>query len=317
MDTEKGFSVTKEKQMLELYIDDSASDSRVDKRLVLAGYIQSAEAWKRFTEDWKAELDRPPMLKSLHMTSSFHGWPEHAREAKINALVAVLTRYQPLSIECSISRAVHANALRPHAPHDLRHPYFPCFVGIMYGVARTVAEEGFSGPVQLIFDEQGNVGTEAAVWYVPLKHMDPMLVRVLGDEPRFENDDEVVPLQAADMLAWYVRRCTEARCSARQRDVADAIRFRHRYMEIPDRVVREWGDAFDRVPGIREAMGKRGSSYRFMRGLVAVVPTDRVVPVLNALATRATWLRRLRKTLTWLGLGRFWRHLARRKFTVR
>ena len=303
--------------MLEVYVDDSASDSRVDQRLVLAGYIQSAEAWQRFTEDWKAELDRPPTLNSLHMTTSFQGWSEKAREAKIDALVAVLKRYQPLSIECSISRATHASALRPRAPHDLRHPYFPCFVGIMYGVARTVADEGLTGPVQIIFDEQGNVGTEAAVWYVPLKHMYPTLARALGETPRFESDDEVVPLQAADMLAWYVRRCTEAMCSARQRDVADAIRFRHRYMEIPDRLLVEWGDAFERMPGIQEAMGKKASTYRFMRKLVTVVPADRVVPTLNALATRATWLRRLRTTLNWLGLARFWKQLARKKYTVR
>ena len=113
--------------MLEVYVDDSASDSRVDKRLVLAGYILSAEAWEQLTAEWKVELARPPALTSLHMTTCFQGWSEQAREAKIDSLVAILTRYKPLSIECSISRAVHVEALRPRAPQDLRHPYFPCF----------------------------------------------------------------------------------------------------------------------------------------------------------------------------------------------
>ncbi len=303
--------------MLEVYVDDSASDFRVDKRLVLAGYILTAEAWKRLTEDWKVELARPPALTSLHMTTCFQGWSEQAREAKIDSLVAVLARYKPVSIECSISRAVHVEALRPRAPHDLRHSYFPCFVGIMYGVARIIVEEGLSGPVELTFDEQGNVGADAALWYLPLKHMDQTLARVLGGPPRFASDDEVVPLQTADMLAWYVRRCTEAGCSARQREVANAIRFRHRYMEIPDRLVAEWGDAFERTPGVKEAMGRRGSANRFMREFATRLPPVRVVPALNALARRTTWLRRVRTTLTWLGLERLWKRLARRKFTIR
>jgi len=303
--------------MLEVYVDDSASDAGTDKRLVLAGYMQPAEAWGRLTEDWTAELARPPALASLHMITCFQGWSEEAREAKLDSLVAVLANYKPLSIECSISRTAHVEQLRGRAPYDLRHPYFPCFVGVMYGVARTVLEEDLSGPVELFFDEQGKVGTDAALWYLPLKLMDPTLANVLGGPPRFANDNEVVPLQTADMLAWYVRRATEARCTVRQREVADALRFRHRYMEIPDHLVKEWGDAFQRVPGVEDTKGRRGSTNKFMQELVVRMPPDQVVPALNKLARRATWLRRVRSALKWLGLERIWRRVARSKFTIR
>lgn len=251
------------------------------------------------------------------MITCFQGWPEKAREAKINSLVAVLAKYKPLSIECSISRAAYLEELRGSAPHDLRHPYFPCFVGIMHGVARTVFEENLEGPVELIFDEQGQVGTDAALWYVPLKHMAPALADVLGGPPRFASDHEVVPLQAADMLAWYVRRAAEARCTARQREVADALRFRHRYMEIPDSLVMAWSEAFQRVPGIEYTKGRRGSTNKLMRELVARLPPDRVVPALKKITQLATWLRRARSTFMWLGLERIWKRLARRKFKIR
>lgn len=303
--------------MLEIYVDDSASDAGTDKRLVLAGYMQSAEAWGRLTEDWTAELARPPALTSLHMITCFRGWSEEAREAKLDSLVAVLSKYKPLSIECSISRTAHAEELRGRAPYDLRHPYFSCFVGVMYGVARTVLEEDLNGPVDLFFDEQGKVGTDAALWYVPLKHMDPTLANVLGGPPRFASDNEVVPLQTADMLAWYVRRATEARCTVRQREVANALRFRHRSMEIPDQLVKKWGEAFQRVPGVEDTKGRRGSTNKLMRELVARMPPDQIVPALNKLARRATWLRRVRAALKWLGLGRVWRRVARSKFKIR
>jgi hypothetical protein len=251
------------------------------------------------------------------MITCFQGWPEEAREAKLDSLVAVLAKYKPLSIECSISRTAYVEELRSRAPYDLRHPYFPCFVGIMYGVARTVLEEDLKGPVELFFDEQGNVGTDAALWYVPLKHMDPKLASVLGGPPRFASDNEVVPLQTADMLAWYVRRATEARCTVRQREVADKLRFRHRCMDIPDSLIKEWADVFQRVPGIESTKGRRGSTNKFMQELVVRMPPDHVVPALNKLARRATWLHRVRSTLKRLGLERLWRHIARSKFTMR
>lgn len=303
--------------MLEAYIDDSASDSGDGKRLFLAGYIQSSEAWSRLTEDWKVELAKPPALMSLHMTKCFEGWSADAREAKIDALVSVLKKYKPLSIECSISRAAYVNAISPKAPFDLRHPYFPCFVGILHGVARAVIEEGLSGPVKLTFDEQGKVGSETALWYAPLKHSDPTLRSVLGESPSFGSDDDVVPIQTADMLAWYVRRSTEARCSARQHEVVNEIRFRHRCVDITDRVLTTWSDAFERVPGVSDTIGKRGSVSTFMRKLVTDLPTDRVAPVLNTLHKRAIWLRRMKAVLTTLGLERVWKRIARRILAIR
>lgn len=303
--------------MLEVYIDDSASDSRQDKRLVLAGYILSPEAWVRFTQDWNAELARAPALASLHMTTSFHGWTEVAREAKIGALVAVLSKYKPLSIECNISRTAYSENLRSCAPYDLRHPYFSCFIGIMYGAARAVMEEGLSGPVELIFDEQGNVGTEAAVWYLPLKHKDPALARVLGGPPRFASDDELPPLQAADMLAWYVRRVAEANASERHLEVADALRSRHRSMEISDQQIAEWANAFEQVPGVAETKGKRGSVRKFMNKLLTAVPPDTMAPTLDAIARRAKRLRLIKLILIALGLRRLWKRIAQRKFTIR
>lgn len=303
--------------MLEVYVDDSASDSRFDKRLLLAGYMQSSDAWKSITKDWMAELSRPPALTSLHMTTSFQGWSEEAREAKIDSLVAVLAKYRPLSIECNISRKVHAEELRDRAPHDLRHPYFPCFVGILNGVARTVQEESLDGPVELVFDEQGKVGADAALWYEPLKQVDPTIANVLGGPPRFANDDEVVPLQMADMLAWYVRRAGEDRCTPRQRRVAHELQFRHRCLEIPDALVKEWGDAFQLVPGIELTKTRRGSVNRVMREITDQLPGHRIGPALNKIARRAVWLRRLQAVLIFLGLKGLWKRIARSKFTVR
>lgn len=302
--------------MLEAYIDDSASDSSEEKRLFLAGYIQSQDAWKDFTREWTAQLAAHPAIRSLHMATSFTGWAAEAREAKIDALVSVLNKYKPLSIECSISRSAYG-LLTAQTPYDLRHPYFPCFVGILYGVMRTAVEDKLDGPVHLVFDEQGSIGADAAAWYTAMKHNDPALTPYLGGQPRFASDDSVVALQAADMLAWYVRRASESRCSKRQRDVANAIRFRHRYMEIPDHMVAEWGRAFERMPNIRDTQGKRGSTRKFMEQLSRTIPPERVVPALKNLHKRLVWLLWVRSLLRALGLEAVWKRISKRKITIR
>ncbi|WP_198141062.1 DUF3800 domain-containing protein [Polaromonas sp. JS666] len=300
--------------MLQAYIDDSGSDKRSDKRLVLAGYIQTAEAWSSFSDEWAAVLAAAPALKSLHMTD-FGGFTKEEREGKIDALAAVLAKYKPISIECSVSSRDYKELLRDAVPYDLRHPYFPCFVGVLYGVAKALEAEGLKGPVDLIFDIQGNVGPLSALWYTPLKHSDPLLASTLGGPPIFRSDDDVLPLQAADMLAWHVRRVSEPHYEKRHMDVANAIRFRHRYMEMPRELVASWAVKFSKVPGLQEVRDR--SIEHSVAKLITGLPPERVVPAFEAMARRARYLRILKQLLERLGLRRLWKKIAKSKITIR
>ncbi len=298
--------------VLQAFIDDSASDRAEDKRLVLAGYMQTAEQWALFSEEWAAELARPRWLKSLHMSAGFPGFSNAEKEAKLEALASVIQRFKPVSIECSISQRDFNDLVKPNGPYDLRHAYFPCFVGILHGVARTIAEEGWYDKADIIFDEQGSVGRGAAAWYLPIKHSFPLLAANLGGAPIFRDDEEVLPLQAADMLAWYVRREAEGALSAHQRLIADAIRVRHRHMEIPREMMESWGQAFAKVPGIERTKGAKNSSARFMDNLVSALPPEQVVPALEAIARRARWLH-FKERLFGLCARLFWLRSRRKK----
>lgn len=276
--------------MLQAFIDDSASDRSEDKRLVLAGYMQTAEQWALFSEEWAAELAKPRWLKYLHMSAGFPGFSSAEKEAKLEALASLIQRFKPVSIECSISQRDFKDLVKPNGPYDLRHAYFPCFVGILHGVAKTIAAEGWHDKADIIFDEQGSMGRCAAAWYVPIKHSFPLLAAHLGGAPIFRDDEEMLPLQAADMLAWYVRREAEGALSAHQRSIADAIRVRHRHMEIPREMMESWGQAFAKLPGIEHTKGAKNSSVQFIENLVSALPPEQVVPALEAMAGRARWL---------------------------
>lgn len=303
--------------MLQAYVDDSGSENRPDKRLVLAGYILSANDWANFSVEWAVALAQPPRLAVLHMSAGFPGFDNKERAAKIDALVEVLSRYRPLSFECMVSRKDYEDILRPNAPYDLRHPYFPCFVGVLSLAAKSVSEEGLEGPIDLIFDAQGNVGAGAAAWYLPIKKRDPHLARLLGGPPSFKDDQEALPLQAADLLAWHVRKCSEPKVTRREREVADAIRFRHRYMELTKETLVGWAAAFSQVPGIEATKSRESSVQTEIERLTSTVPPDQIVPVLNALQKRGERLHQIKRYVERMRLGFLWRRIAARKWRLR
>ncbi len=58
--------------------------------------------------------------------------------------------------------------------------------------------------VDFIFDEQGDVRYEAASWYLETKESFPPDARpFFGSTPEFKDDMLILPLQAADMIAWF------------------------------------------------------------------------------------------------------------------
>jgi hypothetical protein len=52
--------------MLQAYVDASTEEGEL---FVLAGYIAPAEKWKRLSDDWQAELDRPQKLAVFKMSA--------------------------------------------------------------------------------------------------------------------------------------------------------------------------------------------------------------------------------------------------------
>jgi hypothetical protein len=198
---------------LQAFVDDSAAETG-DRRLFLAGYIGTAIQWIAFSYAWDVELRKPPAIGYLKMSEAagldgqFKGWNASDRDAKVLALAQIVRAYGPWFVYCSVSRAEYARILAPVAPWPLKNPYFDCFWGVIHTAARYQAEFAPDGPpIDFIFDEQGGTGLEAVMWYGWLKEdQDPAIRRALGATPVFRDDKEVAALQAADMLAWHLRR---------------------------------------------------------------------------------------------------------------
>lgn len=302
--------------VLQAFVDDSGSATG-EKRLFLAGYILSVETWKSFSDEWAEALQEPRALKCLHMTQSFYDWTKGERNRKIERLAAVIKKYRPLSIECSISTRDFKEILAPHSPYDLRHPYFACFHALVIQSAKLVEHFGLEGPLDFVFDVQGNVGPDAAIWYEVIKQLQgPSVRKILGGPPIFRNDEEVLPLQAADMLVWHRRLIREPTCPEQQRDVAGSLVFTHAVVDVPREILQSWADAFGKVPGIEAVKYRKGSVKKVVAGMVRNLPPHRLIPAMEALERRARRLRRLKAVMGLLGLSRLWKKFAKKKSIV-
>lgn len=303
--------------MLLAYVDDSGSHVG-ERRLFLAGYILQENQWHSFDTDWIAALNTGKPLASLHMTQSFAGWTNDERAKKLRQLSQVIQKYRPLSVECSLSTRDFKEILAPNSPYDLRHPYFSCFYALMVTTARIVHQLEIKGPIDFVFDTQGNVGTEAAVWYEPMRQMQAKHVQeLLGAMPVFRKDDDEPGLQAADMLVWFRRLLSESSCTEEQRAFANTIVFTHGVAEIPKEMLESWAEHFASVPGIEQTKGKKGSINKTVSRVLGSAPREEVLSIMEDFDRLGKRSRRIKNFLTRIGLQRVWRWYSKRPIKLR
>jgi hypothetical protein len=96
------------------------------------------------------------MVEAESLRDQFKGWNASERDAKVNALADVIVKYEPWSLECSVSRADHNRIIGPISPYDIRDPYFTCFCGVILHLAQWHASMGLETPVDFIFEERVN-----------------------------------------------------------------------------------------------------------------------------------------------------------------
>jgi hypothetical protein len=61
--------------------------------------------------------------------------------------------------------------------------------------------------VDFYFDNQNEIGKKVDKWYQTFKSRCPsQMSEWLPDKPEFKDEKAVLPLQAADMIAWHQRR---------------------------------------------------------------------------------------------------------------
>lgn len=187
---------------LQAFADDSLEAGRV---LVLAGYISTAERWSDFSKEWEQRLSIRPRLARFKMsevdlTSELQ--MERVRqlyrviEERVLAQVAV-------AVNCAeLTRWVPEMDVQP----ALVNPYLLGHKAIINLTAQLQRQAGLTDKVDFIFDKRSEEEKVKRGFNYYLTTLTPEFEEVTGNAPLFRDDLDFLPLQAADLLAWWTRK---------------------------------------------------------------------------------------------------------------
>jgi hypothetical protein len=207
-------------------------DSRSRDEFVLAGHIATPGAWAAFSQKWNDILPLATKAKNgkWHFKMSEMAM-RPALMSHVPTFYKLIEDHVICSISCRMNMEVYASAIAKaekatfglqvsnHSyqitvdPGIWRNPYRLLFRLMMdtFHMNRKTFVEVFplEQKVDFIFDDQSEKEAIISDWakYVELREGE--LKPFFGAIPRFENDQEFLPLQAADLWAWWVREWYE------------------------------------------------------------------------------------------------------------
>ena len=206
--------------VMQAYIDESVDQ---DGTFVLGGYLASAEAWAEFSGEWE-QLLRP--FGTLGSNGAYHfKMQEMAMNDERMERVCAFFRIIENHVLGWVSAKINMNDLkramkRISVPNGrgwvaidwgmYANPYFITFRALMdrlHLVREDMAEViPVEEKIDFYFDNRTEKRAILEMWdnYIAAR---PHAIRNLyGATPRFEDDTDFLPLQAADFWCWWVRK---------------------------------------------------------------------------------------------------------------
>jgi hypothetical protein len=204
--------------VLQAYADDSGNhkESHV---FVLAGFVAKADPdWILFEKEWADALAKPPRLayfkmKECHaLKGQFNGWKKQDRDERLAELVTIIKNRALASIFALVPRGEFSAAISRSKSRWSKSPYGVVYYALVWATLKSVLSSGITDQVDFIFDEQLRLSDDVqAAWGLFSQlAMKSELAPLLGSRPVHGDDKKFLPLQAADLLAWHIRRWYDA-----------------------------------------------------------------------------------------------------------
>lgn len=188
---------------MQAYVDDSRTNGKV---LVFAGYIASVPEWLAFSKDWQERLDMWPRWPAFKM-SEIAASADAQRHERAGGFYRVIEDHARAFVAIAVDEQALIQVVQELGfPDYLENPYITAFRAIFDFTAQLQHELGITEPIDFIFDERSEKEQVRRGFEVFKQTCDPAIRGRVGNEPRFERDEDYLPLQAADLLAWHVRR---------------------------------------------------------------------------------------------------------------
>lgn len=195
--------------MLSAYMDETGHSKDERQKFVgMAGLIAPAANWEGFEEKWKAALKLPYIdLPFFHMTDfasrrkAYEHWSEEKRKKVFGKLMITMECAYPMPFGAIIPMDVFRSLTKEHQDLFI-DPYFLCFQSVV--AASTTFLEAMKIPdeekIALILSDQVEFRHRAQHIYDVVEKIGLYTRR--STPPIFRDMRDVVPLQAADIVAY-------------------------------------------------------------------------------------------------------------------
>lgn len=202
--------------MLKAFADDSGT-MKEGPVFILAGYVASIDPWNALSDEWQEVLDDPlqdgscrleyfKMTQADNQTYCFDGWSKTDCEKVVMRMAAIIPKHVLYAVRVTIG-ALDFQEVQAQYPHHQQSPYELLFNHVMMAAIHRKKTLNIEDKIEFIFDEQGREGKRAKARFMDAFHRIPkeMSSHIAG-EPLFKDDKQVLPLQAADLFAWQLRK---------------------------------------------------------------------------------------------------------------
>jgi hypothetical protein len=201
--------------MLVAYMDESGDHDPLGKErgaeaAVVAGYVATNDKWRKFEPRWNRVLKQFGIkvfhaVDCAHRKKEFRGWSDEKRRDFHIELTGVIKESVLIGIGGVVPLLEYNSVLPEWAKLEIKHPYYFSFA-VMMRTLRQFREEFLPNePIEFVFDRKKNFEGVLSDMFNHLRDDSPNHRGHLG-AVSFRAKDKVIQLQAADYLAYEVRR---------------------------------------------------------------------------------------------------------------
>lgn len=191
--------------VLRAYFDESGQ-SHDSAFVCFGGCVASVESWTEFEKEWQQTLNTFG-ISCFHMTDFeshrglFRGWEKKRKKHKqlIANLIDIMQSHTELYIGASENVAEY-NLMKE--PKD--DPYFNCLMVCLDSASSYVSRLGVDEKVEMIFADHPQHSNRVRRLYPQVRDVGGMYKKLAFDG--YGSPSEILPLQAADIVAFEVRK---------------------------------------------------------------------------------------------------------------
>lgn len=186
--------------MFQVNIDES-EDQQV---FSMGGYVATAENWIAFSKEWEDAINTLNNGQPFKMSEVSH-WGEERQRQNVGFLYDIIQRHASLGIGISVDVVALKEVMANFPNQMMKSPYYFCMHQVIVRLMNRWT--GYQGnKVEFIFDDGRQTNKLLQNWDIFMAGAPEQVKNAIVGKPQFRSDTHWMPLQAADMKAWWVRR---------------------------------------------------------------------------------------------------------------